>query len=67
MLTEEKGRAVRRIFILEGEEVGGWWHVMEVVFELVNRPVNPDSREGKKSAGVVVAVVEVTRCPSVVV
>lgn len=33
VLIEEKGKAVRQLFIPEGVQAGGWWRMMVVMFE----------------------------------
>lgn len=37
VFTEEKGEAVRQIFILEGPHAGGLWRMMLVLFKMVGR------------------------------
>lgn len=41
VFIEEKGEVVRRIFIPEGPWVGGWWRMMVVLFEMVERKFEP--------------------------
>lgn len=46
VLTEEKKKAVKHIFISDSPGAGGWWQVIKAAFELADREIsNPDSRE----------------------
>lgn len=50
VLSMEMGKVLKRIFIFDREQVGGWWKLMRMAFELADKPIeNPDMRGMKVS------------------
>lgn len=47
MLSEEREKSIKRIFIADGFEAGGWWRVMKSIFEIAEvLVVNPFKKLG---------------------